>query len=125
MDIIMEYPPIRVWGTIGFIVALWVVSLSGLETSSGQFYVASIASLLLGLYAFTLPKCPPLGSGHKKSLSETKSKQILVNQATTSGTIVNSSLKPTKFNSASAIGYIKNCQPDDWLGLEYSIPENA
>ena len=67
MDIIREFPPIRVWGTIGFIVALWVISLSGLETSSGQFYVASCASLLLGLYAFTLPKCPPLGKGHKKS----------------------------------------------------------
>ena len=29
------------------------------RTSPGQFYVASVASLLLGLYAFTLPKCPP------------------------------------------------------------------
>ena len=27
MDIIKDYPPVRVWGTIGFIVALWVVSL--------------------------------------------------------------------------------------------------
>ena len=45
MDIIRDYPPIRVWGTIGFIVALWVVSLSGFETSSLQFYVAAAASL--------------------------------------------------------------------------------
>jgi NHS family xanthosine MFS transporter len=58
-DVVIDYPPIRVWGTIGFIVALWTVSLLHLETSSGQFYVASAASLLLGLYAFTLPKCPP------------------------------------------------------------------
>ncbi|MFC5740003.1 nucleoside permease [Dyella tabacisoli] len=58
-DIIKVYPPIRVWGTVGFIAALWVVSLLHLETTSGQFYVASGASLLLGLYAFTLPKCPP------------------------------------------------------------------
>lgn len=58
-DVIKDYPPIRVWGTIGFIVALWVVSLLHLETTSGQFYVASAASLVLGLYAFTLPKCPP------------------------------------------------------------------
>lgn len=68
MDIIKEYPPIRVWGTIGFIVALWFISLMGFETSSAQFYVASMASILLGLYAFTLPQCPPLARGHKKSL---------------------------------------------------------
>jgi len=67
MDIIKDYPPVRVWGTIGFIAALWTVSLSGFETSALQFYVASGASILLGVYAFTLPKCPPLGQGHKKS----------------------------------------------------------
>ncbi len=70
MDIVKEYPPIRVWGTVGFIVALWTVSLSGFETSALQFYVASAASLFLGLYAFTLPSCPPLGKGHKKSIAE-------------------------------------------------------
>lgn len=58
-DVIVNYPPIRVWGTIGFIIALWVVSLLHLETTSGQFYVASAAALFLGIYAFTLPKCPP------------------------------------------------------------------
>ncbi len=58
-DVVKDYPPIRVWGTIGFIVALWTVSLLKLETSAGQFYIASAASLLLGLYAFTLPECPP------------------------------------------------------------------
>jgi NHS family xanthosine MFS transporter len=68
-DVVTDYPPIRVWGTVGFIAALWVVSLSHIETSSGQFYVASVASLVLGLYAFTLPKCPPmLHSAIKKSL---------------------------------------------------------
>lgn len=67
LDIVKDYPPIRVWGTVGFIVALWIISLTGLETSAAQFYVASAASLFLGLYSFTLPKCPPLGKGHKKS----------------------------------------------------------
>ncbi len=62
-DVVRDYPPIRVWGTIGFIVALWTVSLLHLETSSAQFHVASAASLLLGLYAFTLPPClPKLGA---------------------------------------------------------------
>lgn len=69
MDIVREYPPIRVWGTIGFIVALWVISLSGLETSAVQFYVASGSALVLGLYSFTMPKSPPLGRGHKKSFA--------------------------------------------------------
>jgi NHS family xanthosine MFS transporter len=58
-DVVRDYPPIRVWGTIGFIVALWTINLLHLGNSPGQFYVASAASLLLGLYAFTLPVCPP------------------------------------------------------------------
>lgn len=70
LDIIKEYPSVRVWGTVGFIVALWVVSLLGFETSSYQFYIAATSSLVLGLYAFTLPKCPPLARGHKKKLLE-------------------------------------------------------
>ncbi len=68
LDIVKEYPPIRVWGTVGFIVALWTISLSHLEISAVQFYVASGASLFLGLYSFTLPECPPLGRTQKNSL---------------------------------------------------------
>lgn len=67
LDIVKEYPPIRVWGTIGFIVALWTISLSGLETSPFQFYIASIASMVLGIYGFTMPACPPLGEKGKKT----------------------------------------------------------
>ena len=61
-DVVKDYPPIRIWGTIGFIVALWVVSISGNEASSNQFYIASAVSLFLGIYAFTLPSCPPLAN---------------------------------------------------------------
>lgn len=68
MDIVKEYPPVRVWGTVGFIVALWIISLTGFETSSMQFYVASVSSLFLGFYSFTMPKCPPLGSVKKGSI---------------------------------------------------------
>jgi NHS family xanthosine MFS transporter len=63
-DVVLVFPPIRVWGTVGFIAAMWTVSLLHLETSGGQFYVASGASLLLGLYAFTLPPCPARLRGH-------------------------------------------------------------
>ncbi|WP_426061179.1 nucleoside permease [Hymenobacter sp. B1770] len=59
LDVVKDYPPIRVWGTIGFIVAMWTVSLLGIEKSASQFYVAAAAAFVLGLYSFTLPKCPP------------------------------------------------------------------
>jgi NHS family xanthosine MFS transporter len=59
-DVVRDYPPIRIYGTIGFIVALWVVSLTHNETSPNQFYIASAVSLGLGIYSFSLPKCPPL-----------------------------------------------------------------
>ena len=68
-NIVKSYPPIRVWGTVGFIVALWVVSLSGFETNSGQFYIAAGSSFLLGVYAFTLPHCPPMGKGRRPNLA--------------------------------------------------------
>lgn len=70
-DIIKDFPPIRVFGTIGFIVAMWIVSLLKIETSASQFYVAAAASVVFGLYAFTLPACPPQAkSGEKKSLTD-------------------------------------------------------
>ncbi|GAB2689009.1 nucleoside permease [Mucilaginibacter koreensis] len=59
-DVVKAYPPIRTWGTVGFIAALWVVSLTHNEKSANQFYIASTVAMLLGLYAFSLPKCPPL-----------------------------------------------------------------
>ncbi|TRW27411.1 MFS transporter [Flavobacterium zepuense] len=71
-DVVSDFPPIRIWGTIGFIAALWLVSLTHNETSSNQFYIASFTSLILGLYAFSLPKCPPLAAGIKtKTMAET------------------------------------------------------
>jgi len=71
LDVVKVFPPIRVWGTIGFIVAMWNISLLHLETSATQFYIASAASFALGLYSFTLPKCPPSkGMSDKKSVLE-------------------------------------------------------
>lgn len=60
-NIVKDFPPIRVWGTVGFIAAMWTVSLLHIETSASQFYVAAFASLFLGFYSFTLPKCLPEG----------------------------------------------------------------
>jgi NHS family xanthosine MFS transporter len=62
LDVVIDYPPIRIWGTIGFIAALWTVSLTHNETSPNQFYIAAAVALTLGVYSFSLPKCPPLSS---------------------------------------------------------------
>ena len=59
MDVVKDFPPIRVWGTVGFIVAMWITNLSGNKASENQFYIAAIAAIGLGIYSFSLPKCKP------------------------------------------------------------------
>ena len=68
-DLIKDFPPIRVWGTIGFICAMWAVDLTGFKNSSAQLYVGGASALMLGLYAFTLPACKPAKTGNKSLLS--------------------------------------------------------
>ena len=58
-DVVKVFPPIRVWGTIGFIAAMWLTNLSGNKASGNMFYIAGISALILGIYSFTLPKCEP------------------------------------------------------------------
>ena len=69
-DVVKTYPNIRVWGTIGFIVALWTVSLNHIENSHLQFYLGGSVALLLGIISFTLPNCPPLGKKEKDAPSD-------------------------------------------------------
>lgn len=59
LDVVKDFPPIRVWGTIGFIVAMWITNLTGNKASENQFYIAAIAAIALGIYSFSLPKCKP------------------------------------------------------------------
>ena len=58
-DVVKDFPPIRVFGTIGFIIAMWMTNLSGNKATDYQFYIAGTGAILLGLYAFTLPACKP------------------------------------------------------------------
>lgn len=58
-DVVKVFPPIRVWGTIGFIVAMWATNLTGSKANTNQFLIGGVAAILLGIYSFTLPKCPP------------------------------------------------------------------
>lgn len=68
LDIVKDFPPIRVWGTVGFIFAMWVVDLSKWTFNTNQLYLGAIAALILGLYSFSLPKCSPVKTNDKKSL---------------------------------------------------------
>lgn len=69
LDLVKDFPPIRVWGTVGFICAMWAVDLTGFKTGVAQLYVAAISAAILGIYAFTLPACPPTRSEGKSMLS--------------------------------------------------------
>jgi len=67
-NIVKDFPPIRVWGTVGFICAMWMVDLAGWTKSSLQLYISAAAGLTLGIYALTMPQCPPARTGGKRSL---------------------------------------------------------
>jgi NHS family xanthosine MFS transporter len=67
-DVVKVFPPIRVWGTIGFIAAMWIINLTDNKASANMFYLSAIAAFVLGLYSFSLPKCPP-----QKTISESAS----------------------------------------------------
>jgi len=58
-NVIKEFPPIRVWGTIGFIAAMWIVNLLGFKASAFQFYIAGGMAFVLALYALSMPKVKP------------------------------------------------------------------
>lgn len=67
-----NFPTIRVFGTIGWIIAGLFISFVGVyfvksglrpEQTAMPLYLTSVASLLLGLYSFTLPHTPPPAAG--------------------------------------------------------------
>jgi NHS family nucleoside permease-like MFS transporter len=68
MDIVRDFPPIRVFGTIGFILTMWFVDLMGFQTNYMQFVTSGVLSIVLAVYAQSLPACPTNKSGERKSL---------------------------------------------------------
>lgn len=68
-----EFPPIRILGTAGWIVAGLTIGWLGWEQSNSlvlTFKMAAIASLILGLLSFTLPSTPPAKKGQKTTMSD-------------------------------------------------------
>ena len=57
MDAVKTFPPIRVFGTVGFIISMWIVDLCGWQTTSLQFLWSGILSVVLALYSLSMPKC--------------------------------------------------------------------
>lgn len=69
MDTVKDFPPIRVWGTVGFIATMWVVDLLGFQDNSKQFLVSGILGIALAGYANFVPKCEIKASEGKKSFA--------------------------------------------------------
>lgn len=68
-DTVKAFPPIRVWGTVGFIISMWIVDLTGAKETYMQFFISAAWGVLLAIYSFTLPNCP-VQKGKTTSLVE-------------------------------------------------------
>ncbi|OVE75085.1 MFS transporter, partial [bacterium E08(2017)] len=60
-----DFPKVRVWGTIGWIVAGLFIGLMGWSASTNIFFVAGASAVALGLFSFSLPNTPPPAKGKK------------------------------------------------------------
>ena len=71
LDTVKAFPPIRVWGTVGFIVTMWIVDLCGLQQTPGQWMVSGCLSLVMAAYALTMPRMRIVkGEAKQKTLAE-------------------------------------------------------
>ena len=65
-----EFPPIRVLGTIGWIVAGLAIGSMGIEATATPMRIAAASSALLGLFSLALPHTPPQKLGHRPTLRD-------------------------------------------------------
>ena len=70
MDTVKDFPPIRVFGTVGFILTMWFVDIMGFQTNQWQFVTSGVLGVVLFLYSFTLPHCPVSKADTHISLSD-------------------------------------------------------
>ena len=70
MDTVKEFPPIRVFGTVGFICAMLLTDALGFQDNPRQLVFSGVLGLVFCLYALTLPNCAVNKSAEKKSLAD-------------------------------------------------------
>ncbi|MDO4461758.1 MAG: MFS transporter [Bacteroidia bacterium] len=70
LDTIKDYPFVRLFGTVGFIVAMWMVDLLGMQHTSSQFFVCAGWGVVMSVYSLTMPKCPVSAKDEKQSIVE-------------------------------------------------------
>lgn len=70
LDPIRSFPPIRVFGTIGFICSMITTDLLGFQASANQFLLSAALGLIASGYALTLPSCPVSNRHQGKSFVE-------------------------------------------------------
>lgn len=58
LDTVKDFPPIRVFGTVGFICAMLFVNFTQYQTNYNQLFTSAVISFALSAYALTLPDCP-------------------------------------------------------------------
>ncbi|MFI3316047.1 MAG: nucleoside permease [Rikenellaceae bacterium] len=71
LDTVKAFPPIRVWGTVGFIASMWCVDLLGFGHNESQLYFSAALGIILGAYSFSLPACETSSGAGSKSLVDT------------------------------------------------------
>jgi len=57
LDPVKNFPPIRVFGTIGFIISMWIVNFTGAKNTYVQLFISAGWGIMLTIYALTLPNC--------------------------------------------------------------------
>lgn len=70
LDPVRSFPPIRVFGTIGFICSMIATDLLGFQASPHQFWVSALLGVVASGYALTLPACPVSGKHGSRSVKE-------------------------------------------------------
>jgi NHS family xanthosine MFS transporter len=58
LDTVKAFPPIRVFGTVGFIVSMLFVDYTGFQLNYSQFFTSAVWGAVMAIYCLTLPNCP-------------------------------------------------------------------